>query len=80
MGMIFHVCPTCGAQEGAPCRTPKGRIKKTGIHDTRPFSPTLEAALKRYGVEHVLDAFRAIAGEDGAEAFREARRRKEYSA
>lgn len=29
-------CPTCGAKEGKPCRTPKGRKKETA-HDTRPF-------------------------------------------
>ena len=35
--MTPHKCPTCGVEEGAPCRTPKGR-KKDNIHDTRPFS------------------------------------------
>ena len=35
--IIFHICPTCGAQPGEPCRTPKGRKKET-VHDTRPFS------------------------------------------
>ncbi len=35
--IIPHICPTCGAKEGEPCRTPKGR-KKEDIHDTRPFS------------------------------------------
>ena len=32
-----HECPTCGAKEGKPCRTPKGRKKDTA-HNTRPFS------------------------------------------
>ena len=39
--IILHVCPTCGAKEDQPCRTPKGRIKPT-VHDTRPFSVAFE--------------------------------------
>lgn len=35
--VIYHPCPSCGAAENEPCRTPKGRDKDT-IHDTRPFS------------------------------------------
>lgn len=42
MSIIGHLCPTCGAKEGEPCRTPTGRVKKNGathvIHETRPFS------------------------------------------
>ena len=37
MILILHQCPTCGAKQDEPCRTPKGR-KKENIHDTRPFS------------------------------------------
>ncbi len=34
--VILHQCPTCGAKENEPCRTPKGR-RKNNTHDTRPF-------------------------------------------
>lgn len=34
--LTLYECPTCGAKEGKPCRTPKGR-KKPNVHDTRPF-------------------------------------------
>ena len=33
----FLKCPTCGAEQGKPCRTPKGRRKLTP-HDTRRFN------------------------------------------
>lgn len=36
MTIKFLECPTCGAKENDPCRTPKGR-KKDSVHDTRPF-------------------------------------------
>jgi hypothetical protein len=42
MSFIFHECPTCGAKENEPCRTPKGRKKPT-VHDTRPFSVNRES-------------------------------------
>lgn len=35
--LVLHECPACKAEEGKPCRTPKGR-KKAVPHDTRPFS------------------------------------------
>lgn len=35
-GVVLYRCPTCGAKQDEPCRTPKGR-KKNNVHDTRPF-------------------------------------------
>ena len=35
--LILHECPTCKAKENEPCKTPKGKKKKT-VHDIRPFS------------------------------------------
>jgi hypothetical protein len=32
----FLKCPSCGAEAGFVCRTPKGSKKKS-CHDTRPF-------------------------------------------
>lgn len=39
--ITLHACPSCGAPEGQPCRTPRGRIRRD-VHDTRPFSLTTE--------------------------------------
>ncbi len=36
-GLVLHACPTCGAEEGKPCRTLKGR-KKVRMHINRSFS------------------------------------------
>lgn len=37
---IIFECPTCGAKENQPCRTPKGR-KKINLHNNRPFGVML---------------------------------------
>lgn len=60
----LHDCPSCGAKQGKPCRTPAGR-KSTTIHNTRPFSiPAVPVAVlavsvsskKRITAKMVIDA------------------------